>query len=99
MATGDRFEWNMQGLIDLSNEVLEADCIPLAKKVADTARSTAPVGDSATAGEYRDSIHVESDRRTGEGDWAHAYVVADAPHAGYVEARTGNLLRALNSAG
>lgn len=29
----DEFEWNMQGLIDLSNEVLEADCIPLAKQI------------------------------------------------------------------
>lgn len=96
MASGDRFEWNMAGLIELSNDVLEADCIPLAKKVADTARSTAPIGETE---EYRDSIHVESDKRTGETDWAHAYVVADAPHAGYVEARTGTLLRALNSAG
>jgi hypothetical protein len=95
MARGDRFEWNMAGLIDLSNEVLEADCIPLAKKVADTARSTAPVAD----GDYKASIHVETDKRTSENDWAHAYVVADAPHAGYVEARTGTLLRALNSAG
>ncbi|HML52418.1 MAG TPA: HK97 gp10 family phage protein [Propionicimonas sp.] len=96
MASGDRFEWNMQGLIELSNDVLEADCIPLAKKIADTARSTAPTGDT---GDYKASIHVETDKRTGENDWAHAYVVADAPHAGYVEARTGNLLRALNSAG
>lgn len=95
MATGDRFEWNMAGLIELSNDVLEADCIPLAKKIADTARSTAPVAD----GDYKGSIHIETDKRTGENDWAHAYVVADAPHAGYVEARTGNLLRALNSAG
>lgn len=95
MATGDRFEWNMAGLIELSNDVLEADCIPLANKIADTARSTAPVAD----GDYKDSIHIETDKRTGENDWAHAYVVADAPHAGYVEARTGNLLRALNSAG
>ena len=94
MARGDRFEWNMAGLIELSNEVLEADCIPLAEKVAAAARESAPVGET---GDYKESIHVTSDKRTGETDWAHAYVVADAPHAGYVEARTGSLSRALNS--
>ena len=94
MASGDRFEWNMAGLIDLSNEVLEADCIPLAKKVADVARATAEV----KSGAYRDSIHVESDRRTSEDDWAHARVVADSDHAGIVNARTGNLSRSLNGA-
>ena len=90
----DRFEWNMAELIDLSNEVLEADCIPLAEKVATAARESAPVGET---GDYRDGIHVQTDRRTAENDWAHAYVVADAPHSGFVEARTGNLARALNS--
>jgi len=94
MARGDRFEWNMAGLIELSNEVLESDCLPLAEKVATAGRASAPVGET---GDYRDSIHVTSDRRTSEDDFAHAYVVADAPHAGYVEARTGNLSRALNS--
>lgn len=93
MATADRFEWNMAGLIDLSNEVLEADCIPLAEKVADAARASAPVGET---GDYKGSIHVESDKRTSEGDWAHARVVADSDHAGIVNARTGNLTRALN---
>ncbi len=92
----DRFEWNMAGLIDLSNEVLEADCIPLAKQVADRARASAPVGET---GDYKASIHVETDKRTSEGDFAHAYVVSDSPYAGIVEARTGNLARALNSAG
>ena len=94
MARGDRFEWNMAGLIELSHEVLEADCIPLAEKVAAAARESAPVGET---GDYRDGIHVQTDRRTGLNDWAHAYVVADAPHSGFVEARTGNLARALNS--
>lgn len=94
MATGDRFEWNMGGLIELSNDVLEADCIPLAEKVADVARSTAPVGETH---QYVDSIHVEVDKRTSEDDWAHARVVAGSDHAGIVNARTGNLTRALNS--
>ena len=91
----DEFVWNMAGLIDLSNEVLEADCIPLANKVAEAARATAPVG---ATHDYVDSIHVESDKRTSEGDWAHAKVVADSDHAGIVNARTGNLTRALNGA-
>ena len=92
----DEFEWNMQGLIDLSDEVNEADCIPLAEKVADIARSSAPVD----SGAYKNSIRVESDRRFGEDDFAHARVVAQAgEYAAFVEARTGNLLRALNGAG
>lgn len=92
----DEFEWNMQGLVDLSNEVLEADCIPLASKVADIARSNAPIGETR---EYVDSIHVETDRREGEGDFAHARVVTDSDHSAFVESRTGNLARALNQAG
>lgn len=91
----DDFRLNMREIVNLTNEVLEADCVPLANKAAQIARDNAP---DAT-GEYRESIHVEVVPRTGIDDWADAYVVADAPHAGVVEARTGNLTRALNAAG
>lgn len=92
----DEFRWNMAELVNLTNEVLAADCIPLANQVADRARASAPVGET---GDYKASIHVETDKRTSESDFAHAYVVSDSPYAGVVEARTGNLVRALNSAG
>ncbi|MGC3954632.1 MAG: hypothetical protein QM804_10320 [Propionicimonas sp.] len=92
--SGDRFEWNIAGLIDLSNEVLDADCIPIANEIASTARSIAP----ADTGEYRDSIHVETDKRTGVNDFAHAYVVADDPKAAIIEARKGILGRAIGGA-
>lgn len=93
MATGDRFQWNMAGLIDLSNDVLEADCIPLAEKVADAARDNAP----EATGDYKKSIHVESRKRTSEDDWARAQVVADDDKAAIIESRRGVLGRALGS--
>lgn len=96
MARGDRFEWNMDGLIDLSNDVLAADCIPLAEQIADIARSNAPIGETR---QYVESIRVESDKRISEDDFAHARVVTDSDHSAFVEARTGNLVRALNQVG
>lgn len=62
-----------------------------AERAAAQARASAPVD----TGTYRDSIHVEHEQA------AHrqiALVVADAPHAMYVEARTGNLARAARKA-
>jgi len=64
-----------------------------AERVASAARSGAPVD----SGAYRDSIGVE-DSETGIG-WARERVVARAPHSHIVESRTGNLARALGSAG
>lgn len=58
-----------------------------AEKAASRARASAPVD----TGEYRDSIHVESDTT----DRAVERVVADAPHALVVEAKTGNLARSI----
>lgn len=58
-----------------------------AERIATRARATAPVA----SGEYRDSITVV-DATT---DRAVARVVAGASHAGVVEAKTGNLSRAL----
>lgn len=93
MARGDRFEWNMAGLIELSNDVLEADCIPLANEIESAAVASAP----EDTGEYKGSIHVEVDRRTSEDDWARAKVAADDPKAAIIESRRGVLGRALGS--
>jgi len=68
---------------------VRAKCREEAERVAAAARSSAPVD----TGEYRASIHVESDTT----DRAVERVVADAPHAMIVEANTGNLARALSS--
>lgn len=61
-------------------------------QIAGNARASAPVD----TGEYRDSIHVEMEatpyRVIGK-------VVASSGHAMAVEARTGNLQRALRSVG
>jgi len=59
----------------------------IAEEKADRARSTAPVD----SGEYKGSIDVESDTT----DRAAERVVAHARHAAVVEAKTGNLKRAL----
>lgn len=63
-----------------------------AEKVAAAARASAPV----QTGEYRDSIHVDSDNSPIDGR-ARSRVIADAPHALIVESNTGNLARALGS--
>lgn len=62
-----------------------------ADAVAAAARSSAPVD----SGEYQASIH----RVSATTDRAVERVVASAPHALGVEARTGNLARAMNAAG
>lgn len=63
----------------------------LADQVERAAEASAPVA----SGEYRESIH----RVSATTDRAVERVVATAPHAMLVEARTGNLARALGSAG
>jgi hypothetical protein len=60
-----------------------------AEAIADRARSSAPVD----KGEYQDSIRVVSDTT----DRAVERIVATAPHALIVEAKTGNLARALGA--
>lgn len=65
--------------------------VEVAEKVAEVARETAPI----KAGNYVESIGVvvvDTDRKV-------ARMVATAPHAHLVEARTGNLAKALGSAG
>jgi ABC-type sugar transport system ATPase subunit len=63
-----------------------------ADQIAATARATAPVD----TGAYKAAIHVEA-RRGLFRDYA--VVVADDPASMLVEAKTGNLVRALRSNG
>lgn len=62
---------------------------------ADRVEAAAKAGAPVESGAYRDSIHRESATT----DRAVERVVADAPHALLVEARTGNLARALGGVG
>jgi len=73
----------------LSSQKVAAAVHDIAERVAGTARASAPVD----SGWYRDSIDVEDDTT----DRAVSRVVASAPHAHLVEARTGNLARALGA--
>lgn len=91
-VTVTKVKLNSGGMAALlkSDEVRQA-LTPVADRVADAARAGAPV----RTGAYRDSIHVESDTT----DRAVERVVADVSYARDVEARTGNLARALSTAG
>lgn len=90
-----RVDLNRSGVEDvLSAPGVVAELRRRAEAVADAAIASAPV----KTGNYRDSIHVEVDESPVDGR-ARARVVASAPHAHLVEARTGNLARALNAAG
>lgn len=81
------------GMRDLLNDKgVERDLQRRAERVASRARSTAPVD----TGAYRDSITVEVSRPH---DRVVARVVAKDRKSHVIEARTGNLARALDSAG
>lgn len=76
----------MQALLDGGNGV-EAILDQHAEEVAGRARSNARVA----SGAYRDSIHVETDHT----DRMRKRVIADVDYAMVVEAKTGNMARAL----
>ena len=81
------------GVMDLMTDPgVRAYIAQIADRVADAARASAPV----ETGTYRDSIHRESGSSPLDGRIRET-VVANAPHAHLVEARTGNLARALGS--
>lgn len=86
------FRLNMAELIAISNAVNESECADVAEGIAARARSLAQ--SINVSGDYAASIHVESEPRSGVGDWAHQRVVADVPYAGKVESRHGILGRA-----
>ena len=72
----------------LNSPEVQAALLEHAERVADRARSSAPV----ESGEYRDGIEVDVQPGAKR---AHARVTATAPHSLAVESRTGNLRRAL----
>lgn len=78
-----------RGVADVLNSAeVRAALREVAEPIAARARSSAPVD----SGAYRDGIEVDvepGDKR------AHARVTATAPHSLVVEAKTGNLRRAL----
>lgn len=83
---------NSSGVLELlSDPGVAAFLHEVAEGVADAARAAAP----HVTGEYHDSIDVV-DVNTGR---AVARVVATAPHAHLVEARTGNLAKAMSATG
>lgn len=79
----------MQAL--LNDDEVRDDLTERAEAVAAQARSTAPVA----SGEYRDSIEVIQDTT----DRVAVRVASTAAHGLIVEAKTGNLARALDAAG
>ena len=66
-------------------------CTERAQRSLEAARAAAPVA----SGAYRASLHLEQDTT----DRAVTRVVSDVDYAMVVEARTGNLARALDAAG
>lgn len=76
----------------LNDEGVRRDALhPVAEQVASAARSAAPV----ESGAYRDSLTVWDDTT----DRAAVRVGSRLSYAALIEARTGNLARALGSAG
>lgn len=70
---------------------IRSDLTTRMERVASTAKVNAPVD----TGDYRDRIEVVQDTT----DRVVVRVVGRAPHSRLVESRTGNLARALDSAG
>ena len=87
MAT--RVKLNRAGIIEvLKSSEVEAALMSVAEAAASVARASAPV----SSGEYQNSISAFTEMHA---DRVVAHVSSDAPHAMAVEARTGNLARAL----
>lgn len=86
-----KIKLNGRGIEELLNSSETRDLLTeRAESVLSAAVSNAPVA----SGEYQSSLHIEQDTT----DRAVVRVVSDAPHARVVEANTGNLSRALDSA-
>lgn len=85
------------GAIEILNDPkVRAELRRRAEGIADRARATAPV----QSGRYRDGITVVETTTQQFGDTRPSVRVGStAPHAHLVEARTGNLARALGSEG
>ena len=83
---------NSPGMKSLLNDAgVRADLTTRMERVLATAKANAPV----KSGNYRDGLELVQDST----DRAAVRVVGRAPHSHLVESRTGNLARALDSAG
>lgn len=92
MMARPKVKLNSRGIAEvLRSEGVRRELREHAERVAARARAQAPVD----TGAYRDSIRVESDTT----DRAVERVVSDDPAARIIEARTGNLARALGAEG
>lgn len=88
-----RVKLKSSGVKELLNNRSTRDMLTeRAEAVLETARANAPVGPT---GNYRDGLTLQQDTT----DRAVVRVVGTAPHSHLVEANTGNLARALDSAG
>lgn len=76
----------LQALADQAGAAAEASVREAAEQTAAHARSICPVGDGSDGGHLRDCIRAEMAM---EGDCAVGRVVAENPHAAYVELGTG----------
>ena len=86
-----RIKLNSAGVKELLNsEGVRADLTRRAGRVLTAAQLRAPV----SSGDYKGSLRIIQATT----DRAVVRVGSDAPHAGIVEANTGNLARALDSA-
>lgn len=92
MMARPKVKLNSRGIAEvLRSEGVRRELREHAERVAARARAQAPVD----TGAYRDSIRVESDTT----DRPVERVVSDDPAARIIEARTGNLARALGAEG
>lgn len=92
MASDTRVTIDHGGMRALLNDPgVRAELTSRMERVLAEAQSSAPV----ETGEYRSSIHIEQATT----DRVAIRVVADSDHALVVEAKTGNLARALDAAG
>lgn len=89
---GVKVKLNSAGIRALLNSSgVRADLTRRAERVLEAARASAPVD----TGEYRDNLHILEDST----DRAVVRVGSTVPHGLVVEAKTGNLARALDAAG
>lgn len=92
MATAIKVKLNTAGIGELLKSApLRSDLTARMERVLSAAKSGAPVA----SGTYRDSLRIEQATT----DRAVVHVVSDVSYAMAVEARTGNLARALDQAG
>lgn len=91
-----QIRWDRRGMNEaFTSSAMTAAVHGVAEQIAARARSSAPI----ESGEYRDSIGVRDDEwSNGRASMARSFVVATARHSMLVEARTGNLKRALGGA-